>query len=163
MILFQAHKSATSPTALTDVRGIHGRKFLMRVACVRLAAAHWPPCLQNLSRASARLRFRRNVSRDRRVLVLLSDLVDLVYIDMPLRLSVHRPSPACSASNDISTSSHVAPASFSIFASTIQTALPTCATASRHSVLPVSGRPRSVDIRLPQFHVARLFVQEMRL
>src|SRR6266850_2773008 len=83
---FQSDKCAAADKE--DVRRIHRRKFLMRM----LAAALWRHignrAFQNLQQRLLHT-FAGNVARDRGVLVLLRDFINLVYINDPLLRLLH--------------------------------------------------------------------------
>ncbi len=75
--LFKPHESPAADEQ--DIRGIHGRKFLVRMLAPTLRRDVGDRTFENLQQRLLHA-LARNVASNRGVLVLLRDLVDLVYI-----------------------------------------------------------------------------------
>src|ERR1700688_672758 len=83
---FQPDESAT--TNKQNVGGINGREFLVRMLATTLRGNVRYCALENLEQSLLHA-LAAHVAGDRRVLILLSDLVDLVYIDDALLSLLH--------------------------------------------------------------------------
>ena len=83
---FQTHESAAADEQ--DVGRVDRREFLMRMLAAALRRNVGDGAFQNLQQRLLHA-FARNIARDRRVLVLAADLVDLVDIDDALLAALH--------------------------------------------------------------------------
>src|ERR1700688_3026942 len=83
---FQPDECAT--TDKENISRIDGREFLVRMLAATLRRNVGHRALENLEQSLLHA-FAAHIAGDRRVLVLLSDLVDLVYIDDALLSLLH--------------------------------------------------------------------------
>ena len=92
--LFKAHESAAADEQ--NVGRVDRREFLVRMLAAALRRNVGDGAFENLQQRLLHA-FAGNIAGDRRVLVLLGDLVDLIDIDDALLRLVTSPSAACSS------------------------------------------------------------------